>query len=91
MKTITSLMLLVCLMASCKKSIEYCWTFTTTQTTTVSPPTSGWPQSASSVYDQCGLTEKEAEQVCKDGSSTSTSSAGGYMVTVTTKVSKKKK
>lgn len=86
-------LLIVTLLSSCSKdeNIEkFCWKFTIKQTTSISPSTSGYPQTITTTSTQCDLTESQAEEVVKKLTSKTTTSGGGYKITVTTKVTKQK-
>jgi hypothetical protein len=64
--------------------------FTTTVVTTCSPSLPGYPQTVTSTTTQSGLTETEANNVCVKMTSTTTSVASGYTMTVKMTTTKKK-
>jgi len=71
---------------------ESCWVFTTVTVTSVSGMSvPGYPETTTTTTEQCGLTEKQADDVCKQFTSTSTSTSGGMKVTVKTTTTKRKK
>ena len=70
----------------------FCWVFTTTTVTSISGASvPGYPQTTTSTTEQCGLTEKQADEVCKKMTSSSSSSTGGITATTKMTTTKKKK
>jgi hypothetical protein len=68
---------------SCKKEdSKSCYEFTTKIVTTVSPNIAGYPQTTTSVTEQCGLTPVDAQAVAENLTSTSTSTQSNYTITV---------
>jgi hypothetical protein len=61
-----------------------CYKFTVKQTTTCTPYVEGVNSTVTSYTEQCGLTSSDAQQVCDAMKSTSTSTSGGYTITVRT-------
>lgn len=81
------LLLLIAIIATitivgCSKDDKDCYVFNTTQTTSASPSISGYPQTVTSTTEKCGLTADDALGVKKGIESTSTSTTGGYTITV---------
>lgn len=70
----------------------YCWVFTIKQVTSISGTSiPGYPQTTTTTVEQCGLTETQAETVCKNGTTSTTSTIEGISVTVKTTTTKNKK
>lgn len=76
---------------SCSKDEDdgqCCWKFTILHTTSISPSMSGYPQTSTDSYWQCNLTAAQADDVIKELSSTTTTNANGYTITVKITVTK---
>lgn len=91
MKKAIFMLLIASSFVSCTKeeslsssSSTACYKFTVKQTTTCTPYVEGVNSTVTSYTEQCGLTSSDAQQVCDAMKSTSTSTSGGYTITVRT-------
>jgi len=81
-----TLVFLALVSLSCNKDgsgiFTYCFTCTTTLTTTVSPSLSGYPQTTKSSTDECNITEKQARELESLMTKSTTTTSSGYTITV---------
>jgi hypothetical protein len=64
------------------------WIIEMKMVTTVSPSTSGYPQTTYSTVEKLDITAKQADDIVKGLSQKTTSTSSGYTVTITTTAAK---
>ena len=83
MKKLLLILIVSLSFVACSKNDEACYVFNTTTVTSVYPSMAGYPQTANSTSESCGLTHDDAKQVATTLTSTTTSTQGSIRVTIT--------
>lgn len=84
MKKAIAILCFVCMISmSCEKLTTSCYDCTITTVSSVSPNLDGYPQTIKTDITICDVTPAEAKEYEKEQSATSTTTSGGYDITVT--------